>query len=216
MTSSVVRSERLGSRAVSTYAYTMESAAQLVRRARVDGGLSVRSLADRARVAASTVARIESGRVDPTYAMLCRIIDATGMALQVSLGARARLADLATAWRREAWGDVPDWTRVRAFLDLLALHPEWVVSASAARPMASGSLMMDALLAGMAEKLADDAGQARPDWVVTVPGLDVEWAAPGTPQMLAARRRTTPPQLSARGLVLDTGSLWRAPVPLHA
>lgn len=68
---------------------------------------------------------------------------------------------------------------------------------------------MDALLAGIADKLADDAGLPRPAWTKRTPQLDSEWSARGTPAMLAARRAATPPQLKERGLVLDEASLWR-------
>lgn len=54
----------------------MEAAAQRVRRAREEAGLSIRELAERAGVAASTVWRIESGRLDPTVSMLERLLEA--------------------------------------------------------------------------------------------------------------------------------------------
>ena len=68
---------------------------------------------------------------------------------------------------------------------------------------------MDALLAGIADKLADDARLTRPAWTKRTSRLESEWSAPGTPAMLAARRATTPPQLKERRLVLDEASLWR-------
>ena len=68
---------------------------------------------------------------------------------------------------------------------------------------------MDALLAGIADKLADDARLPRPAWTKRTPRLESEWSAPGTPAMLAARQAATPPQLKERGLVLDEASLWR-------
>lgn len=70
--------------------------------------------------------------------------------------------------------------------------------------------MIDALLAGIAEKLADDSGRPRPAWTQQVPALVREWAMPGTPQMIESRRGSTPPQLRDRGLVLDEASLWRS------
>lgn len=113
------------------------------------------------------------------------------------------------AWQRTARGDTPDWTRLRGALDVLAQHPEMLPDALAPRPKPSGSVVMDALLASIADKLADDARLPRPTWTTRTPRLESEWSAPGTPAMLAARRAATPPQLKERGLVLDEASLWR-------
>lgn len=126
------------------------------------------------------------------------------------------LAGLADTWRRTARGDNPDWTRLRGALDVLAQHPGRLPDALEPRPKPSGSPVMDALLAGIADKLADDALLPRPAGTKQTPGLESKWSAPGTSAMLAARRAATPPQLKERGLVLDESSLWRggsSPVP---
>lgn len=59
----------------------MEAAAARVRRIREAAGLSIRELAERAGVAASTVWRIESGRLDPTVSMLERLLEAASCRL---------------------------------------------------------------------------------------------------------------------------------------
>lgn len=200
----------------------METPNALLRRARSDARLSIRALAQRADVSASTVARIEAGHVDPTFGMLTQLLDAAGYDLRITARRRGtrqrsglrvprpRIADLATAWKKGAFGDAPDWTRFRGTLDQLALHPNATARAIRKRPPASGSPMIDALLAGIAEKLADDSGRPRPAWTQQVPALVREWAMPGTPQMIESRRGSTPPQLRDRGLVLDEASLWRS------
>jgi hypothetical protein len=71
------------------------------------------------------------------------------------------------------------------------------------------SRLMDALLAAIAEKLADDNGLPRPGWTRTAPKMRPEWVAPGTPRMQAEYRRRAPRQLLERGLVIDGQSLWR-------
>ena len=199
----------------------VESAQTLIRRARADAGLSVRALAQRADVSASTIARIESGQVDPTFGMLGQILEAAGHDVRITTkrrparqpptprAPRTRIADLATAWKQAAYGDAPDWTRFRGTLDQLARHPDATAGAIRKRPPASGSTVIDALLAGIADKLADDSGRPRPAWTQKAPILDREWAMPGTPQMIESRRASTPPQLRHRGLVLDEASLWR-------
>ncbi|MGH9083082.1 MAG: helix-turn-helix domain-containing protein, partial [Acidimicrobiales bacterium] len=64
-------------------------AADLLRENRRKAGLSQRALARRAGVAQPEVARIESGRVQPSLAHLGRLLDAIG----VEVGVEARLVD---------------------------------------------------------------------------------------------------------------------------
>jgi transcriptional regulator with XRE-family HTH domain len=209
---------------VPTYAHTMEDAKELVRRARTNAGVSVRALAQRAGVSPSTIVRIESGQVDPTFGMLRRILEAADLDVKITTRSRpaaqaapparrprVELAELATAWKAAPYGDIPDWTRFRGALDQLAQHPDAVAVAIRKRPPPSGSAAIDALLAGIADKLADDAALPRPSWTKQAPTLDKEWATPGTPQMIESRRSSTPRQLRDRGLVLDEASLWRDP-----
>lgn len=54
-------------------------AGDLLTKARIEVGLSQRELAHKAGVAQSTVARIESGRTDPGFEMVRRILAAVGL-----------------------------------------------------------------------------------------------------------------------------------------
>lgn len=54
----------------------------LVRRARLDAGLSQRALAERAGTAQSVVARIETGVTDPSTGTLNRLLEAAGVELR--------------------------------------------------------------------------------------------------------------------------------------
>lgn len=188
-------------------------AATILRKAREDSGLSIRELARRAGVAGSTITRIESGEIDPTFDVLRRILSSANKKIVIA-AQRAqsapgpRLANLSDAWRRADYGDEPDWTRLRAFLDWLALEPECARQAIRQRPHSESSVM-NALLAGIAEKIADDADFHAPSWTRRVPPLPFEWSAPGTPRMKERWRRTVPPQLEERGLLVDAESLWR-------
>jgi transcriptional regulator with XRE-family HTH domain len=190
----------------------MTLGAVVLREAREAAGLSVRGLAASAGVAYSTIARIESGRLDPTTGMLDRLLEAAGCRLELS-AVRVpvpRLADLTDAWGVDPLGqDRPDWTRLRSLLDHLAEHPHQVGVALAPPPPPSGSEFMDALLAGIAEKLCDDAGVPRPGWARRVPGVAMPWISPGTPRMQSAARAGTPPQLAARNIFVRADSLWR-------
>jgi transcriptional regulator with XRE-family HTH domain len=59
----------------------METAADIVAGIRASRLLSMNSLADLAGVSASTISRIEAGKIDPTFAMLKRIAEAAGFCL---------------------------------------------------------------------------------------------------------------------------------------
>ena len=63
-------------------------------------GLSVRGLAAAAGVVASTVAGIESGRLDPTVGMVSRVLEAAGCRLDLGVVPLEvpGLADLVDAW----------------------------------------------------------------------------------------------------------------------
>lgn len=188
--------------------------AVLVAEARSQAGLSRRALAERAGVTTSTISRIEDGRMDPTYTMLARVLGAAGRELRTTsrrLGRSPSLAGLADAWQSTPRGTTFDWTRLRGFVDWLRLNPDRVADAIATPP-ARTDTPLDVLLAGMAEKLADDHGVERPRWAAAVPPLpDTEaWKPPGTARMVARAERTTPAQLRSRNFVLAESDLWRA------
>ena len=190
----------------------------MVQGVRNSAGLTMRALAARADVATSTIARIESGEVDPTVGMLTRLLSAAGRELELRIhrGPGPEIADLADAWSDGRHGHRPDWTRLRAFLDHLARHPEQQGPATLRRPAPSGSAVLDSLLAGIAEKICDDARLPRPAWARAVPPLRDRWATPGTPAMQQAIADATPRALADRGLSIDEASLWREPAALNA
>jgi transcriptional regulator with XRE-family HTH domain len=183
----------------------------LVAEARRQAGLSRRALAERAGVPTSTVSRIEHGEMDPTYTMLARVLGAAGRQLQATaaeLPESPSLARLADAWQPTNRGTTFDWTRLRGFVDWLRQHPDRLEEAIATPPARSDT-PLDGLLAGIAEKLADDRGVDRPRWTTAVPPLREAWVAPGTPRMVARAERATPPQLKQRNIVLAEHDLWR-------
>ncbi len=198
------------------YAYTLtvviDDPSTLVRHARLGSGLSIRALAARAGVAATTITRIESGRIDPTVGTLRSILGAAGRELRLDAPRRAtiRLADLTDAWADRPDEVRPDWTRLRAALDHLALQPDETADAIATPPGSSGSDVIDALLAGIADKLADDHHLARPAWTATAPDLEADtFLMPATPRQRAAIKAATPHQLATRRLFVDEATLWR-------
>ena len=70
--------------------------------------------------------------------------------------------------------------------------------------------VIDALLAGIAEKVAADHGLAAPRWARSVPPLRTPWSPPGTPRMIAKAEKTTPEPFRQRRIILAEQDLWRA------
>ena len=76
------------------YATAVVDAAVLVRVAREQAHMSARDLAAASGVSPSTVTRIERGEVNPTVAMLERLLDASGCRLEVLVSPREILPSL--------------------------------------------------------------------------------------------------------------------------
>lgn len=149
--------------------------------------------------------------MDPTVGMLTRLLASAGYTMELTRRTPITppLASLADAWTQSSRGEVIDWTRLRAWLDEIALNPSETRIAIRTAPAPSGSELLDNLLAGIAETLADESGLDRPDWTNRVPALTEQWATPGTARVRATARKSTPPALAARGLTLARTSLWR-------
>lgn len=185
------------------------SYAELIRTRREAAGLSMRELAERAHVAPSTVSRIEAEKVSPSAETIDRLLLACGLERKAAPADIPSIASLRNAWNTAAAR--PDWTRIRALLDRLDLHPEYRSPATLVEPAPCESPVMDNLLAGIAETIADLGGYRRPRWTGRIEPLDQEWSMPGTPRMLEARRESTPPRLASRNITVDQESLWRHP-----
>ncbi|WP_432881366.1 helix-turn-helix domain-containing protein [Kribbella sp. CA-245084] len=189
-------------------------AGELVRRARQDAGLSRRALAARAGVPTSTVSRIEVGSSDPTLTMLSRLIAASGRHLSVTMDSAApasalSIESLTAAYSPDGGVRRVNWARLRGFLDHLLAHPQLTADAIETPPHRTGDPAFDALLAGIAEKLADDLGIPRPRWTRSVPPSPTPWEAPGTPSRVQRARAKAPAQLAARNIWLAEHDLWR-------
>ena len=191
----------------------MAQAATLIREAREEAGLSLRAMAARSDVSYTTICRIEKGHLDPTTGTLGKLLGAVGEDLDLRRCPAKpvpQLAELADAWTRDrADQDQPAWPRLRTFLDHLARHPELAASAIRATPPPSGSIFFDNLLAGIAEKVADDMGTTRPAWTKRIAALADTWESLGTPRMRASAAAATPAQLAARHIMIPASSLWR-------
>lgn len=200
-------------------AYTLDHMrlvpAEMVAEARSRAGLSYGALARRAGVPASTVARVEQGVHDPTVGMLARLLGAAGEALDLEVAPppRTSLAALAlSAWDPERGpGDEIDWTRMRLVVDEI-LEGRTPLQDAIVDPPCRIDPRFDALLAGLAEQLADDAGVPPPGWCKAVKPLAEPWEAPGTAKMRARARAETPPRWRARNVWFAADNLWRETV----
>ena len=76
-------------------------------------------------------------------------------------------------------------------------------------PPRSRSEIMNALLAGMAEKLADDAGITRPSWTRKRPPLTEPWSIATRPSKRAEAEAATPIQFLHRKLLIPETTIWR-------
>lgn len=188
------------------------SGATLVRTARTEAGLSRRTLAAKAGVPISTVSRVEEGESDPTLTMLDRLLTAAGRRLVVDTPRRddsLTLAELATAIDGDLGRLKIDWTRLRAFVDWIDLHPS-ALSGAIADPPVRTNTPLDAILAALAEELADRNGIERPRWTRAIGPLDELWSPPATPRMRAEAEATTPSPFRRRNLVLAREALFRS------
>lgn len=190
----------------------MDSPAIWIRVERGRLGLSTRDLARLTGVSYPTISRIENGHEEPRWSTLEKIFDVLGHPLAPSPDERKqlRLADLADAWTTDAThAHHPDWVRLRGLVDQLTLRPALIAQAILPEPPRSRSALMDALLAGIAEKLADDAGISRPRWARKRPPLREPWSVATRPSKQAEAEATAPAQFIRRGLLIPESTIWR-------
>lgn len=190
----------------------MIDSAAILRNARANAGLSRRALAAKAGVPTTTVSRIEDGQSDPTLTMLGRLVDAAGSDLVIESRPREdrlTLAELATAYSEEGGRLKIDWTRLRALVDRVEQHPE-CLSVAIVDPPTPTVPLLNALLAALAEQLADEHGIERPRWTRTVGRLAEPWFPPSTPRMRDSFQQSTPEAFRRRNLFLSRSALFRS------
>ena len=198
---------------VSVTTNIMLDASILIRERRQALGISTRRLAALAGVSYPTISRIENGHEVPRWSTMQRLTEALGINAtlsEIAPSATVTLADVAREWtslpRRN---EEPDWTSLRAFADQLAIHPEFANVAIRTRPQRTSSLLVDNILAAIAEKVAHDCGFHPPQWAKDVPPLDAPWESLGTPRMRSSARRATPKEFVRRNVFFDPVAIWR-------
>ena len=190
----------------------VKSPAIWIRTERSKLGLSTRDLAHLAGVSYPTISRIENGHEQPRWSTLEKVFEVLGhpFAAPTDESDHLRLADLSDAWTTDSTGaHHPEWVRLRALVDRIRLRPALVARAIQPEPPPSRSQMMDALLAAVADKLADDHGIARPRWTRRRPPLSQPWSAPTRPSKRAEAKSSAPAQFLKRGLLIPESAIWR-------
>jgi transcriptional regulator with XRE-family HTH domain len=78
----------------------MSTPSLVLEKARVAAGLTQQELADRARTSQPAVARLEQGRVSPTFATLERLVAAAGFQIRLDLVPSAATDPVVDAYKR--------------------------------------------------------------------------------------------------------------------
>ena len=97
----------------------MGIAAELIRQARKDAGLTMDELAERAGTSKPTVSRYENGLVDPGVETLNRLLQACGRELRaVAVGLPTTIGDVRARFENQAEPTTDDVSRTRDGRDL--------------------------------------------------------------------------------------------------
>ena len=166
--------------------------------------MSQRQLARVSGVSASNISRIEDGSIDPSYRTLTAALLAAGSELRVE--PVSTLADLEATINDDP-AETP-WHRLRGVIDACVRDPLLTPAVVSRAPSALHGCAA-ALLAGVAEKLADDAGMPRPSWTTKVPPVDPPFDPPAPARVRARAHADAPPQLRSRNILIAASDLWR-------
>jgi transcriptional regulator with XRE-family HTH domain len=178
---------------------------------RIKAGLSRKQVARHAGVSLSTVSRVEEGNMDPTISMAQRLFSTVGVHLEISISdiPQYSIAHLHSALQGDLIEFDLDWTQIRIFVDRMCNEPHLITTAIADAPARTNNEKFDALIAGIAEKLADDHEINRPAWCSAVPPSSERWASTGTPTMMKRNESQAAPQFIARNIYINQWQLWR-------
>ena len=187
-----------------------------LRARRLAAGLTAKQVARAAGTSESNVAAYERGAKRPSLRVVERLVAAIAAGKESPIHAY-RLVTVPSAAAgiragiRAGW-PVEDLFRIviECLNNAASLESEADRAIFFAEPSTTGDPRWDALLAGVVENWFRVAGQDPPAWAAAVAALDAPWYVAGIPGMYDWALENTPPELKARGIVLDGRSLQSA------
>ena len=188
------------------------SAAELLRTARMQAGMSQSAVAELAKTSQSAIAMYEAGNREPSLPVLQRLLAATGHQLSLSVlpdAAVYRIADLALDIAQALANDEKKKLRyVFEFMRGAQEDKQLTNVLVSAEPRPTGDVRFDAMLAGIAEDLCVLNGEVPPQWVNSdMRTLTSAWwvstLASGRAQALVH----CPAALRRRGVMIDRHDL---------
>jgi transcriptional regulator with XRE-family HTH domain len=188
------------------------TAAELLRTARMQAGLSQSAVAQLAKTSQSAIATYEAGNREPSLPVLQRLLAATGHQLSLSVlpdSSVYRIADLALDIAQSPAHD--DKKKLRYVFEFMRGAQEDTAPVNvlvSAEPKSTGDIRFDALLAGIAEDLCVLGGEVPPQWVNSdARTLKSAWWVSSLAAGRAQALLHCPAALRRRGVMIDRHDL---------
>jgi transcriptional regulator with XRE-family HTH domain len=188
------------------------TAAELLRTARMQAGLSQSAVAQLAKTSQSAIATYEAGNREPSLPVLQRLLAATGHQLSLSVlpdSSVYRIADLALDIAQSPTHD--DKKKLRYVFEFMRGAQEDTAPVNvlvSAEPKSTGDMRFDALLAGIAEDLCVLGGEVPPQWVNSdARTLKSAWWVSSLAAGRAQALLHCPAALRRRGVMIDRHDL---------
>ncbi|NQW59224.1 helix-turn-helix transcriptional regulator [bacterium] len=188
------------------------TAAELLRTARLQAGMSQSAVAQLAKTSQSAIATYEAGNREPSLPVLQRLLAATGHQLSLSVSPDTsvyRIADLALDIAQSPAND--DKKKLRYVFEFMRGAQEDTAPVNvlvSAEPKSTGDMRFDALLAGIAEDLCVLGGEVPPQWVNSdVRTLKSTWWVSSLAAGRAQALVHCPAALRRRGVMIDRHDL---------
>ena len=188
------------------------TAADLLRTARMQAGMSQSAVAELAKTSQSAIATYEAGKREPTLPVLQRLLAATGHQFSLAVlpdSAGYRIADLALDIAQSPAND--DKKKLRYVFEFMRGAQEDAAPVNvliSAEPKLTGDIRFDALLAGIAEDLCVLGGEVPPQWVNSeARTLKNAWWVSSLASGRAQALLHSPAALRRRGVMIDRHDL---------
>jgi transcriptional regulator with XRE-family HTH domain len=188
------------------------TAAELLRTARLQAGMSQSAVAQLAKTSQSAIATYEAGNREPSLPVLQRLLAATGHQLSLSVlpdSSVYRIADLALDIAQSPAHD--DKKKLRYVFEFMRGAQEDTAPVNvlvSAEPKSTGDMRFDALLAGIAEDLCVLGGEVPPQWVNSdARTLKSAWWVSSLAAGRAQALLHCPAALRRRGVMIDRHDL---------